>query len=201
MAPKEKYPFPIWPVIGLLLTVVLPIVLFPVGLIIEKREDQKEAREQARLKSARAKAMELCEAWSEKQPLYVNKPGLYRYSQTDFDDKMIGGTSIWIPNPDEFPKQEPSARCVIKYSEREHGVAEGILVPAKYRSKDWPCHRGKRLNPDHDPDNFFSKKYIECMPYEYQFSPFGGLGGLLRERSEPTKVWTFDLEGNLLPEE
>ena len=199
MASQQKRPLMSY--VGCLLLVLGPIALMIGGSIYSDHRDQKKAREQARLKSARAKAMELCLAWSEKYPPYVNKPGLYRYSQTNYDDKAIRGTSIWIPNPDEFPKQEPSAHCVMAFWEREYGVVQGVVVPAKYRSKDWPCHRGERLNPDHDPDDFFSKKYIECMPSEYQSSPFGGLGGLLRERSEPTKVWTFDLEGNQLPEQ
>ena len=191
MASQQKRP--LMPYVGCLLFVLGPIALMIGGSIYRDHQDQKKSREQARLESARAKAMELCQAWSEKQPSYVNKPGLYRYSQT-FDDKIIGGTSIWIPSPDEFPKQEPSARCVINYSEREHGVAEGILVPAKYRSKDWPCHRGKRLNPDHEPGNILKPKYINCMPAGYQ--PPSTPWKVFFESIEPAKVWKFDLEGN-----
>ena len=190
MAPKEKYPFPIWPVIGLLLTVVLPIVLFPVGLIIEQREDQKEAR----LESARDKAMELCLAWSKTQPTYISKPGLYQYSQTDYGDKLISATSIWIPDPDEIPKEESSAGCVVDNSEKELGIALGVLIPMKYRSEAWPCHRGKRLNPLYDPDQFLSKEYIDCLPYEYQYHRYLGF----MKPSEPAKVWKVDLEGNQL---
>ena len=179
------------PYMGCLFYLLVPIVAVIGSTIWEQHEDQKEAR----LESARAKGMALCQKWTETYPPFVNKPGLFLYSRLNSNDETIHGRSIYISDPAELPELKPSAICAPLRDDKTQGVVRGLLVPEKYRSESWPyCHRGYRLNPDYDPAKRFSYEYIPCINDEDLI-----LGKYWRY--ETGKVWKFDLEGNLLPEE
>jgi len=178
------------PYVGCLLFFGVPIVVLTWGSIARQREEIREAK----LKFARDKAMELCLAWKEKQLPYVNKPGLFVYSRLDHNNKGIPGTGVYLPDPEALPETKPSAECVTYRSEDQLGVVRGLLIPTKYRSESWPCHRGSRRNPDYDPADFFSREYISCLDKEDLL-----LGRFVGR--EVYKEWRVDLEGNQLTEQ
>ena len=192
MAPHQKPA--VFRYAGCLSYLLLPIGLIGAGFYGHYLRE-RDALHEAKLKSAQAKGMELCQKWSETYPPFVNKPGLFQYSRVDSNDERIPVESIYLSDPEELPESQPSAKCVPVGSEKRWGVVRGLLVPAKYRSESWPyCHRGYRLNPDYDPAERFSSEYISCVSDDDLI-----LGKYWRY--ETGKVWVFDLEGNLLPEE
>ena len=148
-----------------------------------------------RVNSAGAKAMALCKEWSETYSSFISKPGLFQYDRIDADGKAMPSRDVvYLPDPKEVWENHPSAKCVALWAPIqgiEEVVVEGRLVPAKYRSASWNCHRGYRRNPYYSPKVWGSVEYINCLDKEDIWS----YGSLWKTHT----VWKFDLEGNRLP--
>ena len=136
--------------------------------------------------------MALCEEWRDAYPPYVSRPGLFRYRKTDFGGEPLSGKAVYQADPEEPLRTEPSAKCVVLRGgdNNKAGVVSGALVPAKYLSESWPCHRGFWPNPhpdrdpgrDHfDPVNPSAREYVSCLA-----APDRSRGVM---RYQPTMEW------------
>ncbi len=174
----------------LLLSVFSFGVLAVLGYIDLKKKEER----QLKLEAARAEAMHLCEEWSKNYPTYTSKLGLFRYSQIDYDGKVIPGKSIYIPDPDQTDQQEESSYCGVNYSEEKFGIVHAVGLKSKYRSESWPCHLGYKLNANYDIQDKLSRKYIRCLADPNNSLPLYSESN--SDHFEAIKTWKFDLNGN-----
>lgn len=160
--------------------------LYGNNLLTKKEERQKQ------LEASRAKAMELCRAWSKGQGTYINKPGLRLYSQIDSEENAIPGQNIWMRDPDELPVEVPLADCFANYAENDFAEVKGVIVGNKYTSEAWPCHRGYKLNTNYDSNDKYDRKYLSCL-FDPEVKTNSSSGSHVYEIKN---IWRFDLDGD-----